>query len=224
MSVAFARSTFSRITTFQLDISTESPQSRPTLHQKFYLNVIFKWNQIYPERKELMMVLQDLLVLNALIAVGMPAIFEDPFFLGMKINPIIIRLRPSLQQKKEPGEIIETACRLAALIYLSDIRIEFVLYHVTGYHFVERLRETALAETTEWEEFQDLRLWVLVIGAIKALPEDQLLFIDGIKRVLERLHIATWDDATLVVESILFNEEIYGPRCRNLGRDVMGSS
>jgi hypothetical protein len=184
---------------------------------------MWKWNQMYPERKGLMRVLHDLFVLNAMITVGMPAIFEDPLFLGMQINPIIIRLRPSFEQNNQSGETVEAACRLAALIYLGDIRVEFIIYHVTGYHFVERLNHVALAECSEWDEFQNLRLWVLVIGAIKASPADRLLFIEGIKRALERLYITTWEEATLVVASILFNDEIYGQRCQELGREVIGS-
>jgi hypothetical protein len=170
-----------------------------------------------------MRVLHGLFVLNALIAARMPAIWEDPYFLGMQINPIVIRLRPSLENENEPGETVETACRLAALLFLSDIRVEFVPYHVTGYHFVKRLEQIALLEITEWEEFQNLRLWVLVIGAIKASPADRLHFIEGVKRALERLYITTWEEATLVVASILFNEEIYGQRCRYFGREVMDS-
>lgn len=100
-----------------------------------------------------MSVLHDLFELNAWINVGMPAILEDPFFLGMQINPIILQLLPPTEQINEPGETIETACRLAALIYLGDIRVEFVLYHITGHHFVERLKCAILEKLTEWDEF-----------------------------------------------------------------------
>lgn len=170
-----------------------------------------------------MTVLHDLFGLNARINTGMPAIWDDPFFLGMQINPMILRLLPAAEQINNSGGTIETACRLAALVYLGEIRVEFVMYHVTGYHFVERLQQTILAETTDWEEFQDLRLWALVIGAIKASPTDRLLFIEGVKRSLDCLCISTWEEATLIVRSIIWNDEIYGQRCSELGNAVMGS-
>jgi hypothetical protein len=68
---------------------------------------------------------------------------------------------------------------------------------------VERLKHTALTDTAEREEFQNLGLWPLAIGAIKASPANRLLFIEGITRTVERLHISTWDKATLIVESVL---------------------
>ena len=78
---------------------------------------------------------------------------------------------------------------------------------MTRHHFVEKLKQIALLEITQWDEFQNLRLWLLVIDAIKASPVDRLHFIEGIERALERLCIKTWEEVTLVVASILFNEE-----------------
>ena len=101
-----------------------------------------------------MRILHDLFIINGLILIGMLTIWEDPFFLGMQLNPIIMQLRPSIEPRNASGDIIETACRLAVLIFLGNIRAEFVMYHVTGYHFVERLKHLALEELSEWEEFQ----------------------------------------------------------------------
>jgi hypothetical protein len=135
------------------------PEESPVPPSEVFLDIIRKWSQMYPDRKELMTVLHDLFGINARINVGMPAVWDDPFFLGMQINPLILRLLPPAHQTNESGGTIETACRLGGLVYLGDIRTEFVMYHVTGYHFVEKLKQIILIETTEWEEFQNLRLW-----------------------------------------------------------------
>lgn len=62
-----------------------------------------------------------------------------------------------------------------------------------------------------------------MIGAIKALLADRLLFIEGIRRALERLFISTWEEATLAVASIIWNDVIYAQRCYELGKEVTGA-
>jgi hypothetical protein len=69
---------------------------------------------------------------------------------------------------------VEGACRLASLVYLGDIPVVFMEYHhIIGYHFVERLKRAVLIETSDWENLQDLRLWALVLGGIKAREADR---------------------------------------------------
>jgi hypothetical protein len=158
-----------------------------------------------------------------MIVDGLPDIWDDPWFLGLRLNPILHRLLPPAMTSCEepPGGIIEMVCRLAALIYLGDIRVKFMKYHVTGYHFVARLKNLMILDSIEWEHFQDLKLWALVVGGIKSSTTDRALFVEEIGSLLKAMGIQTWEEATEVVQSFVWIEEIYGERCQDIGREVM---
>lgn len=90
-----------------------------------------------------------------------------------------------------------------------------------GYHFVERLRTVAVPESPEWDDFLELRLWILVVGAVKASAEDRDLFGAAIKVNLNALGANTWDEAMNIVRSFIWMEELYGQSARDLGVDIM---
>ena len=135
------------------------------------LNLTWTWNKLYPSNTEFISLLQDVHIVNSIICARYPDIFNDPWFLGLQINPVLLRLLsfPGINQDEaqeteaDSGSDIERAIRLATLIYFADLRTEFMLYHVTGYHFIKRIGPLILANSERWHYFQDIRLWALVM-------------------------------------------------------------
>jgi hypothetical protein len=80
------------------------------------------------------------------------------------------------------------------------------LIHTTGNHFSQRLKAIVISEGPEWNDFLQLQLWILVVGAVKASEEDRHLFGAAIKSVLETLGIVTWYGAMNVVENFVWME------------------
>jgi hypothetical protein len=192
------------------------------------MDTVWRWKRLYPERQDVIQIILDLHTLNSIINVRYPEIFSDPWFLGLQINPIVIRLicqhwwTPMIDSLVDgTGALVEKAFRLAALIYLADVRVKCMEYHITGYHFMEDLKGMVLLETMEWQDFPGLRLWVLVIGGMKASMIDRPLFAEATSDALAGLNINTWEEATKVVTNFLWVEEIYRRRCREFGAEVM---
>lgn len=200
-------------------ISATSYSTLPTP----FLTTMYRWKSLYAGRNGFLMVFRDLFLVNAMIQEGFANVCADPWFLGLKINPIILRLLSGskLSLERVPGATIEMACRLAALIYLGDVRVGFMEYHITGYHFMERLKDVVVQESEEWQNFPELRLWVLVIGGIKASAADQDLFVCLILESYESLALNTWDQVTDILEKFMWLDEIYGARCADLGLQVL---
>lgn len=201
------------------------PTKPPIAASKTFVNTIYSWRRLYPHREDFVKIFLDFHILNCMIQVGLPKIWEDPWFLGLRINPIVLRLLPSetVFDGKGPGELIETACRLAALIYLGDIRVAFMEYHVMGCHFVEKLSDIMAYESEEWEEFQELKLWVLTVGAIKASAAGREIFVEGIQKMVEVMDIETWDEVVQIVSDIIWLDEVYGQRFADLGKEIIAT-
>lgn len=90
-----------------------------------------------------------------------------------------------------------------------------------GYHFIDQLKNIIALESTAWQAFQELKLWVLTVGAIKARAADRGTFVVEIRKSLEKLGAETWDEATRIMSSFVWLEAVYGERCAILGKEVM---
>lgn len=189
------------------------------------MNAKRNWELLYPERQELMDIFHDLYRLNHIIKRGLPDVWEDPWFLGLRINPILLRLMSIYDTERSVSIMktessVENILRLAALVYLGDVRIKFMVYHVTGYHFIENIKIALRSDFVEWNGFLDLRLWALVVAAVKASSADRSFFIGEIRRTMEALLIIRWTETMEIITSFLWIEEIYGVRARELGEQV----
>jgi len=89
------------------------------------------------------------------------------------INPVILRLLPASKISRESGagDNLETSFRLAALIYLGDIRVDLIAYHVMAiislkdsWRFIARIKwmgAISRNETLGLDHYsnQGIRLW-----------------------------------------------------------------
>jgi hypothetical protein len=191
------------------------PEKSPIPPSERLLHIIERGGKTYSNH-QIMSLFYDFFILNSIIRTKMPGIFDDPLFLGMQINPISHRLIESSKKATTPAE---STCCLAAMVYLADIRVEFLAYNVTGHHYIERLKAAVL--NSEWHDLHDLRLWALVIGGIKSSEKDRYLFIDATRITMGDLGINTWNQVTEIVESIIWIDSVYGMRCQEFGREVM---
>lgn len=173
-----------------------------------FFETALKWNMFKPESAETMKIFEDLYQLNSTIVAGLPDSWEDQWLLGLQIHPIVLRfLRPYPNDSVcHERDTLEIALQLAALVYLADLRTRCMAYHTTGNHFSQRLKAIVISEGPEWNDFLQLRLWILVVGAVKASEEDRHLFGAAIKSVLETLGIVTWYGAMNVVENFVWME------------------
>lgn len=200
------------------------PTRARSLPSKNFINTICRLRILYPGREGFIQAFHDLYVLNSMIIEGLPATWTDPMFLGLRINPMVLRLLPKTKQAPQdddPGAVVEMTSRLAALIYLSDIRVRFMEYHTTGYHFMNRLKNIISQGTEAWAGLLELKLWILVVGGIKASSIDRAIFIQLIRNTCTKLGLETWKQVTKTVGDFIWINEIYGARCVDLGLECM---
>lgn len=180
------------------------------------------------EQEDFPRTLQNFHILNTLVRERQEDLqnFQHDRILGLHLNSIIMDFLSSTASSSIWGRdcSVEKACRLAALIYLDEIRqVLNETYNPSGYHFVDRLRELIIIRNSEWEPFKDLRLWVVIVGGIFAVGEnDRNVFRDAAREVMGRLGLHTWEAVREVVTDFVWIEPLFGPRFDRLQVIVMG--
>lgn len=125
------------------------------------------WDSLSPARTVMADLLQDLYLLTAEIEQNAPAIWSDPQFLGFKLNPLLHQIVSADLVDECPTlyDLIERCWRLAAMVYIGDLRKRFMRYRVTGHFYVVSLRKAIGKATMHWGEFESLKSWILFIAA-----------------------------------------------------------
>lgn len=199
----------------------------PILISPRLLNIVSQWTYASVNQKDVIFALRDLYILNEVIKLEQPRVWKDPMLLGMHVNPILHRLLFSREgveniegYKGESG--IANAVKLAAVLYLKDIRQKLMIFMIMGQHIFERLEKALLDMTIDWSQFLDLKLWVLVVAGINAPVGDTWWIIDGIVAAMRELGVNHWAEVLKISEYFLWLDSIFGDRGRELGNVVMG--
>lgn len=74
---------------------------------------------------------------------------------------------------------------------------------------------------SDWGTFEDWKLWVLVVGGMKAVSEDREYFIRAVKMAMRERGYEEWEQVREVVAGLVWIESIHGEPCRAFGLDVM---
>lgn len=198
------------------------PSTSPISPSGILLGTFRKWNMLFPSRTAFMHIFHDFYIVNCMIVQKMPTIWDDPYFLGLCVNPLLHKLLAGATPAEElHGGRLEMAVRLAVLVYLADIRVRFMGYHVTGSHFGRRLKVLIVLDAEAWRDFWELRLWILVVGGMKAEPGERGVFVREIETVMREVGLRTWSQVVRVLEGVVWIEDVYGKRCEELGREVV---
>lgn len=90
-----------------------------------------------------------------------------------------------------------------------------------GYHFISKLRRLIVDHGIDWGMFEDWKLWVLVLGGMKAVSDDREYFITAVKMAMRDRGYEDWEQVREVVAELIWIESIHGEPCSEFGKDVM---
>ncbi|KAF2105256.1 hypothetical protein BDV96DRAFT_608395 [Lophiotrema nucula] len=128
------------------------------------------------------------------------------------MEPIIHRLlslRPMRHGIETRGAIIEEACRIGTLLFLSRSWREFGVLSIRTTLLRRNLLAMLRRYFAEWGRLRPLLLWVLVQAAQEAESQaERYQFNIRISMVMSKLNIADWDGLVEVLKGVVWSGEI----------------
>ncbi|KAH6663250.1 hypothetical protein B0J14DRAFT_609640 [Halenospora varia] len=184
-----------------------------------------QWKSIFPHEASSLDFLEEVHALNARIQQQLPIVWRDDLFLGVYVNPILhtLLMLQNLRCQSIRSASIAEMCRLAALLFLADIRFRFLPFHTTGPHFGERLL-MLLQEETTWESLEDLHLWVLITllvnSTVRRDHREELL--GRVVTIMSSLDLTSWAAVVEVLHGFLWLNDVVWIKAERLGREIDG--
>lgn len=183
------------------------------------------WRSTFPHEASSLDFLEEVHVLNARIQQQLPIVWRDDLFLGIYVNPILhtlLMLQNLSCQGIRSASIVEM-CRLAALLFLSNIRFRFLPFHTTGPHFAERL-VILLDGDTAWTSFEDLHLWVLITLLVNSTvsQDHREELLERIVRIMFSLDVTSWTAVIDILHGFLWLNDVIWAKAERLGEEIDG--
>ena len=179
-----------------------------------------KWHETFPESPLIPGILDDLKIVTAHLTAESirtkKAIGTEPVATGILVNPLVHRLY-GLRLKKPyhccRSETLQEAFRIAALLYLS--RTKWTANYISTLFDLQVIKlKRWLSEMDDdlWEDFNILRAWILVIGALCSHEHsaERLWYEREILHMVRYVGGVTLPDLLSQVKSFLWFEDLFG--------------
>jgi hypothetical protein len=140
-------------------------------------------------------------------------------FVGLMINPVVQKLIsvPRYVNGDDITSVMHEACRIAALLYLDELRRQFGVYPVPTGLRVVKLMTLLTLRAASWRPFQRLLLWMLVIGGINSLTSpSSSWFVHAIGAIYQELRLSSWKAASTSLAGLPWNEYVFAAKYASL--------
>jgi hypothetical protein len=150
-------------------------------------------------------------------------LWKDTIFAGFYISPILgdlLAMRLDVDTKPSPSTVILEAFRIAAVLYVSDLRSKFgidTLY--AGPTYATKLQNLLSSSSTrDWEAQTDLLIWILTVAftSQSLSPEHRAWFTEIFNNALTAGGISEFEDLKALLAQIVWDEEILDTQSRTL--------
>lgn len=181
------------------------------------------WAKHYPDHKSIILLFEDvssfMVHLEHEIKRTSGKIWTDSAFSGILTNPLIdrlLRIRSGVDNEK-PGTVVLEACRLALMLSLAGPRRWFGQDPVMTTVQVGKLRDLLSNNSHKWPGLEELRLWVIMMGAMEAQEPIQLGWFEcELTRISWEQGITTYDEAEKIMQRIVWVASVHRSKLRNL--------
>jgi len=129
-------------------------------------------------------------------------------------------MRLDVNEESNPSTVILEAFRLAAVLYVSDLRSKFDIDTLSGGPlYATKLQALFSSSSTgDWEAQTDLLIWILAIAftSQSLLPEQRAGFTEMFSNALAIGGISQFEDLKALLTRIVWDEEILDIQSRTL--------
>jgi hypothetical protein len=138
-------------------------------------------------------------------------LWSDPVWPVLYLTPLFHRLlscfRPEL-----PGDEVQDACRLAAILHIREIQHMFGINTTPADVYVSKLKSLLTRDGQVNKEGSDIFSWVLIMGGIGAssMPVERSWFTANAVKIFQERGMRTWSDATSAIPQTLWIQEVFG--------------
>lgn len=213
------------------------PRLPPTYRDWSFASVIenteINTRTFLPVQSSLVEIFQDISHLNTAIMVECQSrpIWQDAMFPGMNIMPLIYRLLilPHPDPSKEPlasAQVIKEACRLAALLYLGEIRRCFSIAQIPSSLYVRKLYVLLVeSQLFDWDPYNVVYLWVLLMGGICAgissdRAEERTWFVHMVVQAMQKWKLHSFEEVVTVAAKFLWVTDVFEKIQKSFQREI----
>ena len=150
-------------------------------------------------------------------------LWKDTIFAGFYISPILgdlLAMRLDVDKEQSPHTVLLEAFRLAAVLYVSDLRSKFGIDTLPAGPLYATKLQTILSSssTRDWEAQTDLLIWILAIAftSQSLFQEQRALFTEMFNHALTVGGISEIEDLKALLTRIVWDEEILDIQSRTL--------
>ena len=196
-------------------------------------NIEINTHTFLPTQSCLIEIFQDISHLNTTIIVECESrpLWQDAMFPGMNVIPLIYRLLilPRTDPSRErlaSAQIIQEACRLAALLYLGEIRRCFGIAQIPSSLYVRKLYVLLVeSQLLDWDPYNVVYLWVLLIGGICAgvlsdRAEERTWFVHMVVEAMQRWKLHSFEEVVTVAAKFLWLTDVFKNIQKSFQREV----
>jgi hypothetical protein len=213
------------------------PRLLPTYRGWSYPSVIenieINTRTFLPAQSSLIEIFQDISCVNTTIMVECESrpIWQDAMFPAMNIMPLIYRLLilPHTDPSEEglaSTQVIKEACRLAALLYLGEIRRCFGIAQSPSLLYVRKLYVLLVqSQPLDWDPCNVVYLWVLLMGGICARvssdrAEERTWFVQMVVQAMQKWNLHSFEEVVMVSAKFLWLTDVFEKIQQSFQRDI----
>jgi hypothetical protein len=141
-------------------------------------------------------------------------LWNDTLFPSFQILPLLYGLlsQPRLHSMLNVGEVRIECFRLAAIIYVGEIRGKFTIDNSIAGMYAQKLKVLLYAEALDWEDENVYLLWIMTVGSVSLSlsAEDRDWFMSRIGGVAGLLGIFALEDLRDAITNFLWCDEALG--------------
>jgi hypothetical protein len=150
-------------------------------------------------------------------------LWKDTIFAGFYISPTLgdlLAMRLDIDEAPSPSTLRLEAFRLAAVLYVSDLRSKFGVDTLSaGPLYATKLQALlSSSSTSDWETHTDLLVWILTVAftSQSLSPEQRAWFTEMFNNTLMAGGIYQFEDLKSLLAEIVWDEEILDIQSRTL--------
>jgi hypothetical protein len=185
------------------------------------------WERRFPSRREITSIYKDtcrmVTLLQAESVRTKGEVYKLVTWAGQYIQPLTYRLL-CLREAVDVNEcssIMQEIWRLAILLSTTGIRLQFGIRPMVWNIHEEKLKSLLEDDMTDWGFLNDLKLWIIVIGALKSVTEAQRLwFSSEFKLEMAKNNLTTYDEVEIKLAKYLWLPEHHGTEFFNFIQNI----
>ncbi|RDW74202.1 hypothetical protein BP5796_07644 [Coleophoma crateriformis] len=174
------------------------------------------WRLKYPERCKIMDLIEDIMRFSGYVANSavqtFGRIYKDLEFSFQNLIPLVHRLLSISAMAldiEDDGSIIQEAVRLGYLLYIAGIKRIFGVIGIGSKAHPQKLCSLLKQINMNWEEFGLIRSWCLAMGAMEALGDDKMWFLESLEESLRYQGFETLEQGEQLLRNFGWYDEAH---------------